>query len=95
MRRRFESARRSSFEIYQYMKAIIQTIIKTYRTTSSVKLDGRVHEIVNKIDARTKETTIFGAPVITQFSIDGEEKIVKLFGITIKSFRRELWDHHS
>lgn len=74
------------------MKAIIQTRTKTYRTTANVKLDGRVYEVVNKIDAQTKETTIFGVPVLTQFSIQGEEKNVKLFGIPVKSIRRELWD---
>lgn len=77
------------------MKAIIQTVKKTYRTTTSVKLDGRLYETVNKIDARTKETTILGVPVLTQFSVDGEEKIVRFLGIPIKSFRQELWDHHS
>ncbi len=77
------------------MKAIIQTISKTYRTTSNVQLDGRLYETVEKVDAQTKETAILGVPVLTQFSIDGEEKIVKFFGIPIKSFRRELWDHHS
>lgn len=75
------------------MKAIIQTTTKTYRTTEKVKLDNRLYEVVQKVDARTKETTIFGVPVLTQFSIDGEEKIVKFMGIPIKSFRRELWDH--
>lgn len=75
------------------MRAIIQTITKTYRTTANVQLDGRLHEVVKKIDAQTKETTIFGVPVLTQFSINGEEKRVKFLGIPIKSFRRELWDH--
>lgn len=75
------------------MKAIIQTITKTYRTTENVKLDGRLHEVVQKIDAETKDTTIFDVPVLTKFSIDGEEKVVKFFGIPIKSYRRELWDH--
>ncbi len=58
-------------------------------------MDGRLYETVEKVDAQTKETAILGVPVLTQFSIDGEEKIVKFLGIPIKSFRRELWDHHS
>lgn len=74
------------------MKAIIQTITKIYRTTANVKLDGRLHEVANKIDAQTKETTIFGVPILTQFSIQGEEKTVKFLGIPMKSFRQELWD---
>ena len=77
------------------MKAIIQTIKRTYRTTENVRLDGRLYETVKKIDAQTNKTTIFGVPVLTKFSIDGEEKLVKFCGIPIKSFRRELWDHLS
>lgn len=75
------------------MRAIIQTLSKTYRTTANVKLDGHLHEVVKKIDTRTKETTIFGVPVLTHYSIEGEEKIVKFLGIPIKSSRLELWDH--
>ena len=58
-----------------------------------VELHGRLTEIAEKVDARTKETTIFGVPVLSQYSVDGEETIVKFFGIPIKSSRRELWDH--
>lgn len=77
------------------MKAIIQTITKAYRTTKNVRLSGRLYETVKGIDARTSKTTIFGVPVLTKFSIDGEEKIVKFCGIPIISFRRELRDHLS
>ena len=77
------------------MKAIIRTTTRTYRSTHTVEDGNMAHELVTKIDARTKETTILGVPVQTQFSIDGEEKIIKIFGIPILSFRRELWDHHS
>lgn len=75
------------------MKAIIQTITKTYRTTEDVEINHRLHEVVRKVDAQTKETTIFGVPILTHFSIEGDEKLIKFFGIPIKSSRRELWDH--
>jgi len=74
-------------------KAIIQVIKKTYRTTENVDMHGRLHEVVQKIDAQTEETIIFGVPIMTKFSIDGEEKTIKFLGIPIKSSRRELWDH--
>lgn len=77
------------------MKPIIQTIVRTYRTTEKVASNGRICEIVRKVDAQTKRTTILGVPVLTEYSVDGEEKIVRLFGIPIKSRRRELWDHLS
>lgn len=77
------------------MKAIIETVSRTYRTTENVNVNGESHEIVKRIDAQTSKTTIFGVPVLTKFSIDGEEKLVKFCGIPIKSSRRELWDHLS
>ena len=92
MRRRFESAHRSQSN-FTDMKAIIQTVKRTYRTTESVTHGSREYETVKKIDAKTRDTTILGVPVLTTFAIDGEEKVVKFLGIPIKSFRQELWDH--
>lgn len=77
------------------MKAIIQTVSRTYRKTKNVESEGKLYEIVDKICAQTKETAILGVPILTRFSIDGEEKITKFLGIPIKSSRHELWDHHS
>ena len=93
--RRFESAHRSQLQIIKRMKAIIQSVTRTYRTTKNVKVDGHLHEIVKRIDVQTSKTTIFGVPVLSKYTIEGEEKLVKFCGIPIKSFRRELWDHLS
>lgn len=75
------------------MKAFIRIIERSYRTTEHVKVGDTLHEVVKKIDARIKRATILGAPVLTKYSAEGKEKIVKIFGIPILSHRRELWDH--
>lgn len=75
------------------MKPIIQISHRTYRSTSTVIVDGVKHERVKKIDAKIKEITFSGIPIHTVFSIDGKETITRVFGIPIKSVRRELWDH--
>ena len=75
------------------MKAFIRIVERSYRTTEHEKVGDKLHEVVKKIDASIKRTTILGAPMVTKYSSEGKEKVVKIFGIPILSHRRELWDH--